>query len=202
MRERGKSVLAVLLQGPKPLTRVVFSLLTLPGPQLTCIHQTAPAHIVSLQGKGPIPVTSNTSLKIPPNFQCFPYQIRLSAYPKPWGSSTWKELEDLGVGSIKLRMTGQVGGWKSQLFLKKKLRGFPVSNQFTFNHSAISGLAERAQAQTIQQLSYSGIPFNGYFRDWSFQDQSGEWKGCHTNRCRMLVRGRRESQCKEKLKFT
>lgn len=67
MREIGKSVLAVLFQGPKPLTRVMFSLLALPGPQLTCIHQTAPAHTASLQGKEPIPVTSNTSLKIPPN---------------------------------------------------------------------------------------------------------------------------------------
>lgn len=197
MREMGKSVSAVWLQGPKPLTRIMFSLLALPGPQLTCIHQIAPAHIVSLQGKGPIPVISNTSLKIPPNSQCFPYQIRLSAYPKPWGSSMWKELEDSGVGSIKLKMTGQVGGRKSQLFLNRKNSGFPVSNQFTFIHSVIPGLAERAQAQTIQQLSYSGILFNGNFRDWSFQDQSGEWKVCHTNRCRMLVRGRRESQCKE-----
>jgi len=38
-------------------------------------------------------------------------------------------------------------------------------------------------------------------RTGQFKTSQGSGKGCHTNRCRILVRARRESQCKEKLEF-
>jgi len=110
----GKSVPAVWLQGPKPLIKAMFSLLVLPSPQLTCYTLNCSCSYSHQPSGGKDPsqcLTPNTSLKFHQTSSVPHIRLDYQLTPRPWGSSIWEELEDSGVGSIKLRMGG--GGWVS-----------------------------------------------------------------------------------------